>query len=84
MVCWGRMEGEEMEVRGRGKGVGRWGEMVMLVSGGGGVGRMVGREEWEGLKEGGFRGVRSVGVRYGVKYVVKKEGGEMRDKDCLG
>ena len=64
---------QEIEVSGTRKAVRTSGDVGALLLPGAGVTAVLLQKDWQGLKQGVFSGVTTLGVTYALKYIVKKE-----------
>ena len=64
---------QEIEVSGTRKAVRTSGDVGALLLPVAGVTAVLLQKDWQGLKQGVFSGVTTLGVTYALKYIVKKE-----------
>ena len=64
---------QELQVTGSRKTVRTSGDVLVFVTPVAGLATVLATQDWQGLKQGVFTGITTVGVTYALKYIVKKD-----------
>lgn len=70
---------QELQVTGARKAVRKSGDVLLFVTPVAGLVTTLALQDWQGLKQGVFTGVTTVGLTYALKYIVKKDRPDMSD-----
>lgn len=74
------VQAQEIQVAGSRKAVRTSGDVLALVTPVAGLATVLATQDWQGLKQGVFTGVTTLGVTYALKYIVKKERPDRSDR----
>ena len=72
MLCLS-VNGQELKVTGSRKAVRTSGDVLVFITPVASLATVLATQDWQGLKQGVFTGVTTLGVTYALKYLVKKE-----------
>ena len=71
MLCLS-VNGQELKVTGSRKAVRTSGDVLVFITPVASLATVLATQDWQGLKQGVFTGVTTLGVTYALKYLVKK------------
>ena len=74
---------QELKVTGSRKAVRTSGDVLVFVTPVAGLAAILATQDWQGLKQGVFTGITTVGVTYALKYIVKKERPDRSDNPSV-
>lgn len=74
------VQAQEIQVTGSRKAVRTSGDVLAFVTPVAGLATVLATQDWQGLKQGVFTGVTTLGVTYALKYIVKKERPDRSDR----
>ena len=72
MLCLS-VNGQELKVTGSRKAIRTSGDVLVFITPVASLATVLATQDWQGLKQGVFTGVTTLGVTYALKYLVKKE-----------
>lgn len=78
MLCLS-VNGQELKVTGSRKAVRTSGDVLVFITPVASLATVLATQDWQGLKQGVFTGVTTLGVTYALKYLVKKERPDFSD-----
>ena len=78
MLCLS-VNGQELKVTGSRKAVRTSGDVLVFITPVASLATILATQDWQGLKQGVFTGVTTLGVTYALKYLVKKERPDFSD-----
>ena len=67
------LNAQRLEVTGSRKAARTAGDVLLFAAPAAGIATTLALKDWQGLKQGVFTGITTVGVTYALKYIVKKE-----------
>ena len=70
---------QEIQVTGSRKAVRTSGDILMFVAPAAGLATVLITQDWQGLKQGAFTGLTSVGLTYALKHIIKKDRPDLSD-----
>ena len=78
MLCLS-VNGQELKVTGSRKAVRTSGDVLVFITPVASLATVLATQDWQGLKQGVFTGVTTLGVTYALKYLGKKERPDFSD-----
>ena len=75
--------GQELKVTGSRKAVRTSGDVLVFITPVASLATVLATQDWQGLKQGVFTGVTTLGVTYALKYLVKKERPDFSDNPFI-
>lgn len=78
-LCCLSVNAQELQVTGSRKAVRTSGDVLLFVTPVASLVTTLAMQDWQGLKQGVFTGVTTVGLTYALKYIVKKERPDFSD-----
>jgi len=78
MLCLS-VNGQELKVTGSRKAIRTSGDVLVFITPVASLATVLATQDWQGLKQGVFTGVTTLGVTYALKYLVKKERPDFSD-----
>ena len=82
MLCLS-VNGQELKVTGSRKAVRTSGDVLVFITPVASLATVLATQDWQGLKQGVFTGVTTLGVTYALKYLVKTSAIIIRSHPCI-